>query len=152
MDAIKEFLRPELIWFVIGLLLLLGEFVAPGLVIFFFGVGAWVTALLCWLTSIGVNLQLLVFLVVSVVSLLALRKWLKGVFYGHITGEQSLTEDLQDFIGERAVVTEAIAHKRPGKVELHGTDWEACADQEIAVGTAVEIIAKKNITLTVKPY
>ena len=134
---------------IIVLGLMLAEFVIPGLVVFFFGIGAWVTALICWLTPIGINGQLILFIAVSVVSLLALRKWLKGVFYGHVTGEQSLTEDLQDFVGERAVVTHAIAPKHPGKVELHGTDWPACSEQDIAVGTSVEIVAKKNITLTV---
>ncbi len=151
MEALQAYLKPELIWFVVGLGLMLAEFVIPGLVVFFFGIGAWVTALICWLTHIGINSQLILFIAVSVVSLLALRKWLKGVFYGHVTGEQILTEDLQDFIGERAIVTQVITPKNPGKVELHGTDWLASAEQDIATGTAVEIIAKKNITLTVRP-
>lgn len=150
MDAIKEYLRPELIWFFVGLGLLLGEFMVPGLVIFFFGIGAWVTALVCWLTHIGINLQLLVFLIVSAMSLLVLRKWLKGIFYGHVTGQQELTEDFHEFIGERAVVTQAITPKSPGKVELHGTEWPACSHQELVEGTAVKIIDKKNITLTVE--
>ena len=52
MDWLKEFLKPELIWFLIGLVLLLMEFAIPGLVVLFFGIGAWVVAGVCLLTDI----------------------------------------------------------------------------------------------------
>ena len=47
LDAIKEFLTPEIIWFLVGLVLLILEFAMPGLIIGFFGVGAWVVAIVC---------------------------------------------------------------------------------------------------------
>ncbi|MHC4858277.1 MAG: hypothetical protein ACYTBY_11000 [Planctomycetota bacterium] len=40
MDWIKDFMKPEFIWAMVGLILLLLEFALPGLIIFFFGVGA----------------------------------------------------------------------------------------------------------------
>jgi membrane protein implicated in regulation of membrane protease activity len=83
-------------------------------------------------------------------SLLILRKWVKGVFLGHSGATQDLREDLKEFLGERAVVVEAITPKAGGKVEFHGTNWEANADGDIAVGAVVEIIGKDNITLKVK--
>lgn len=150
MSWLKEFLKPELIWFLVGLLLLLGEFVIPGLIIFFFGVGAWITAAVCLFTDISINAQLGLFIVASVLSLVLLRTWLKGIFIGHVKGEQNLREELQEFIGERAVVTEKITPKLAGKVELHGTNWVAEADEELAEGTAVEIVGKRNITFKVK--
>ena len=91
-----------------------------------------------------------IFIGSSVLSLVLLRSWLKGMFLGHVTAEQDLSQDLNDFIGERAVVTQAIAPKRPGKVELHGTNWTAEADAEIAAETPVEVVAKENLTLKVK--
>ncbi|MFZ0280832.1 MAG: NfeD family protein, partial [Bacteroidales bacterium] len=60
--------RPEMIWFIIGLVLFLLELVLPGFVIFFFGVGAWITALLCLIANPGINLQVVVFAVTSVLS------------------------------------------------------------------------------------
>ena len=45
---------------------------------------------------------------------------------------------------------EAITPKAGGKVEFHGTNWEAHADGDIAEGAVVEIIGKDNITLKVK--
>ncbi|MFC1763344.1 NfeD family protein [Planctomycetota bacterium] len=150
MDAIQDFLKPELIWFLIGLVLLIAEFIIPGLVIFFFGIGAWVVAFICIVTDLGFNTQLLIFIGTSVLSLLLLRRWLKGIFHGHTTAKQELTQDLQEYVGERAVVKATISPQHPGKVELHGTDWSATADQEIAAGTQVEIIEKDNLTLKVR--
>ncbi|UCG59205.1 MAG: NfeD family protein [Phycisphaerales bacterium] len=150
LDAIKDFLKPELIWFLVGLVLLVFEFIMPGLIIGFFGVGAWIVALVCLVTDIGINTQLIIFIVSSVLSLLLLRRWLKGIFMGHVKSEQNMTEDLKEFVGEKAVVKEKITPKINGKVELHGTNWIAKADEEIAEGTVVEVVAKDNLTLKVK--
>jgi membrane protein implicated in regulation of membrane protease activity len=150
MDAIKDFLRPEIIWFLVGLVLLILEFILPGLIIAFFGVGAWIVALVCLITDIGINTQLIIFIIASVLSLLCLRKWLKGVFLGHAVSKQNLKENLDEFIGQKAVVKEKIIPKAGGKVEFHGTNWVAEADEEIAEGAMVQIIGKDNITLKVK--
>ena len=150
MDAIKEFLKPEILWFLVGLALLIMEFMLPGLIIAFFGVGACIVAIVCMITDISLNAQLIIFIVASVLSLLCLRTWLKGIFMGHVKSRQDMTEDLKEFVGERAVVIEKITPKAGGRVELHGTNWTAEADAEIAEGTAVEVIAKENLTLRVK--
>jgi len=151
MDWLKEFLKPELIWFLVGLALLLAEFAIPGLIVLFFGIGAWIVAISCVVAAPSLNVQLGIFIGSSVLSLVLLRSWLKGIFLGHVTGRQDLNQDLNDFIGERAVVTQAIALKRAGKVELHGTNWTAEANEDIAEGTTVEVTQKDNLTLRVKP-
>ena len=46
----------------IGLGLFLMELVIPGFFIFFFGLGAWVTALVCLIGNPGVNLQIIIFI------------------------------------------------------------------------------------------
>jgi membrane protein implicated in regulation of membrane protease activity len=150
MEQLKEFLKPELIWFLVGLVLLIMEFAMPGLIIFFFGVGAWIVALICLITNIGINTQLIIFIISSVLSLLCLRKWLKGVFLGHTGSKQDLEINLEEFVGQKAVVKEKIVPKLGGKVEFHGTNWEAYADEEIEAGAIVKIIEKDNITLKVK--
>lgn len=150
MDAIKEFLKPEIMWFLVGLALLIMEFALPGLIIAFFGVGACIVAIVCLITDVSLNAQLIIFIIASVLSLVCLRTWLKGIFMGHVKSRQDMTEDIKEFIGERAVVVEKIAPKAGGKVELHGTNWTAEADAEIPEGTAVEVIGKDSLTLKVK--
>jgi membrane protein implicated in regulation of membrane protease activity len=153
LDAIKDFLRPELIWFLVGLVLLVFEFIMPGLIIGFFGIGAWIVAAICLFSDYvrgSINVQLITFILASVMSLLFLRRWLKGIFIGHVKSRQDMTKDLDEFIGERAVVKEKIGPNAVGKVEFHGTNWEAEADEEIAEGAVVRIVEKDNITLKVK--
>ena len=41
------FAHAAVIWFIIGFVLFLLEFVVPGLILFFFAAGAWIVALLC---------------------------------------------------------------------------------------------------------
>ena len=69
---------------------------------------------------------------------------------GHAGSKQDLTEQLKEFIGERAVVKSKIAPNSGGKVEFHGTDWQAQSEEEIEEGTIVKIVGKENITLKVK--
>jgi len=150
MEAIKPFLKPEIIWFVVGLVLLIFEFMVPGLIIGFFGVGAIITSIVCIVTEVGINAQLIIFIASSVLSLLLLRTWLKSIFLGHVTGKQPGTEDLDEFVGQHAIVKEKIVPRLGGKVELHGTDWQAVADGEIPEGSPVEVVSKDNLTLKVR--
>jgi membrane protein implicated in regulation of membrane protease activity len=150
MENFKEWLKPELIWFIAGLIMFLAEFTMPGLIIFFFGVGAWLVALICLFTDISINIQLTLFLIASILLLISLRKWLKNIFVGRTGQKQSADELLQEFVGKKAVVTREIDPQTRGKVEFHGTNWNAEADQIIDKGTSVEIIGKNNITLKVK--
>ena len=150
METLKEFLKPELIWFLVGIVLLVMEFVMPGLIIAFFGFGACVVALVCLFTDISLDTQLIIFITASVLSLLCLRKWLKGIFLGHTTSKQDLKEDIAEFVGQKVVVKKKIVPNIGGKVEFHGTNWQARADEEIAAGAVVEIIGKENLTLKVK--
>ncbi len=151
LTTLKDFLKPEIIWILVCIALLILEFAMPGLIVFFFGVGAAIVALVCLVFNITLNTQLLIFIISSVALLLALRRWLKGVFLGHTSSTQDLQQEFNDFVGEKAVVKTAITPKAGGRVEFHGTSWQAEAEVEIPEGTIVKITAKENITLKVKP-
>lgn len=150
MDWIKDFMKPEFIWAMVGLILLLMEFMLPGLIIFFFGVGAWIVAATCFFVDISVNIQLVIFIVSSVVLLLALRKWLRSVFVGHTYSKQAGTQDMNDLVGQKVTVTKKIAPPQTGAVELHGVKWNAAAETAIEAGQLAEITGQDNLTLTVK--
>lgn len=150
MDGFREWLRPELIWFVIGLALLLLELVTPGLVLFFFGMGAWLVALVCFMTDISLNTQLIIFLVSSFLFLILLRRRLKSLFFGRGSRFENIADLMDDYRGKKVRVTRDIPASAAGKIELNGTEWEAVADEAIAAGTIVEIVEKNNITFRVK--
>jgi len=142
--------NPSLIWFIIGLALFLMELAMPGLVLMFFGMGAWLVAILCLIFNFQLDTQLIFFIISSVLFLVTLRKYVNKLFSGRIKTETSSGENIEDYRGERAVVVETISPPQYGKVEFHGTNWTAQADVEIPAGTTIEIIGKKNLTLNVK--
>jgi membrane protein implicated in regulation of membrane protease activity len=142
--------RPEIIWFIIGLALFLLELVLPGFVIFFFGVGAWITALLCLVANPNVNIQVLVFAVTSVLSLLALRKMIQKRFF--LAKDDGLSDSVEDeFTGKEAVALNSFNPGDTGKVDFKGTSWKAESDSEIHEGQRVVIKKKENFKLIVEP-
>ena len=143
--------RPELFWFIIGLVLFLFELVIPGFFIFFFGLGAWVTALVCLIGDpISItNFQILIFATVSVLSLIALRRIIQKKFF---YSKDNLSAGVEDeFSGKDALATTSFGPNIKGKVEFKGTTWKAESKSEINEGDRVIIIEKENITLIVEP-
>jgi inner membrane protein len=141
--------RPELLWFLIGLVLFLLELVVPGFVIFFFGFGAWVTALICLIAHPSPNLQIIIFAVTSVLSLIALRRMIQNKFFSGKTDGIDTVED--EFTGKEGTALSDFGPNRKGKVEFKGTTWNAESDSEIREGQSVIIIEKSSFNLIVEP-
>ena len=144
--------NPVLIWFLAGLALILFEFMVPGIILVFFGIGAWITALTTWagLTG-GWTSQLLTFSISSVVLLVLLRRWFRARFFGHLTGGQDPNENLDEFKGQVVTVTAAIDPASGGKVEYKGADWSARSTAALGIGSRAVIESIDGITLVVKP-
>ena len=143
----------EIVWAVLGLIFVFIEFFIPGLVIVFFGVGALITAITTWVGfTPSLPLQLLVFIVSSVLFLLLLRKYVKRTFLGKTLGDgddDSLNFNIE--IGKIVPVIEAIKPGEVGgKVKYQGTNWSARASERIKTGESVKITGCDNITLLVE--
>lgn len=141
--------RPELFWFFIGLVLFIFELLTPGFFIFFFGLGAWVTALICLIGDPGINLQIIVFATISVLSLISLRKIIKKKLFYNKGNASDAIED--EFTGRNAIAKNDFGLEKTGKVEFKGTDWNSRSTSEIKKGQTVVIIEKENFTLIVEP-
>ncbi len=150
MDNLSEWLKPQLIWFIVGFIFLLMEFALPGLITLFFGIGAWIVAIICLFLPISINTQLFIFIIASVLLLVSLRKWFQKMFMSRLDANEGEIEELDEFLGQKAVVTREISPNTKGKIEFRGTYWKAEAYESIPEGAPVEIIDKNNITLTVK--
>jgi membrane protein implicated in regulation of membrane protease activity len=140
--------NPAVIWFLIGLGLLLLELILPGLVILFFGAGAWVTALACAIfPDLSLNWQIGIFLVASLLGLGILRKYMKKKFFGK--SDKVVEDELEEFIGKKA---RAIIDFKDGsgKVEFRGTHWSANCDEPVSKGQWVTIESKESLILKVK--
>jgi len=143
----ETFLTAAVIWIIIGFVFFLLEFVFPGLILFFFAVGAWIVAVLCLFLDLSINQQLIIFLISSVATILLFRKWLSKILWKR----KHSTELLEDeFLGKIAKAETAISPGENGKVDFKGTTWQAASDDFIGKGENVIIVGNESILLLVK--
>jgi len=142
------FLKPEVIWFFFGLVLILLEFPLPGIFILFFGLGSWLVSITCLFIAISLTLQLSIFLISSVLLLVLFRSHLQRLFGVNTVNDM---DEQDDFIGAECVVTVKISAHSPGKIELNGTMWVARSAEDIPVGSRVQITGRESIKFTVEP-
>jgi membrane protein implicated in regulation of membrane protease activity len=137
------------IWLISAILLIVSEFVIPGFVIIFFGVGALAASAVAFFTDASLAAQGWVFVIASVLSLVLGRRFFKTALHGKLELSHGDADD-DGIVGSVVVVTAAINPPQPGRVEVHGADWKAVANRPIAAGESVKVISRDNITLTVE--
>ena len=142
----EVFQHVAVIWFFIGLLLFLLEFALPGFILFFFGAGAWIVAIVALFTDISLNTQLIIFLGSSLLNVLLFRNWIRTKLGMGKKSPQALEDE---FIGQSAKAETSIAPGMNGKVSFRGTSWEAASNDTIAAGENVIITGNKSILLIV---
>ena len=143
----------ELLWFIVGLVLMLAELLFPRIVMVFFGIGAWATAL-CAALGIANSLsgQAAVFLSSSIISLVLFRRQATRYFTGTVSGIAGGENTRDNLKSQKAIALSDIVPKaHGGTVEFNGTVWEAESEVRIAKGTTVEIVERKHLVLIVKP-
>jgi membrane protein implicated in regulation of membrane protease activity len=124
------------------------ELLAPSLIIFFFGFGAWVASFIAAYTDASFNVQLMVFITSSLVFLMLLRNKVREMMGSGDDQENAYVED--DFTGKLVTVTEPITPTSRGKIDLNGSQWTAISDESFEVGERAYIVGKESITFKVK--
>jgi len=148
MEFLDFISKAPVIWFLIGLAFLLLEFMLPGLIVLFFGFGAWITAICTLIFDLGLNAQLIVFMGTSVLSLIFLRKYFKRIFVGK--DEKAVDEVLEEFVGKIVIAESDFEKGRKGRVTFKGAIWEALSETDIKKGDQLKIIGKDSIVLIVE--
>ena len=144
----EEFMNISVLWFIIGFAFFILEFAVPGFILFFFGIAAWLVAITTFFMPIGLDTQLILFLVSAIVTVVLFRKVLKDKLGMYREGPTVLEDE---YIGKTALAETAITPHENGKVEFKGTSWDAKSDDYILAGQKVEIIETRSILLIVKP-
>jgi membrane protein implicated in regulation of membrane protease activity len=134
------------IWFILGFILFVLEFMLPGLIVFFFGVGAWIVGILLLFFDLSLNSQLVIFLSSSVISILLFRKTLKRIMWSR----KNSSEIEDEFIGKTGIAESFIGPGKNGKVAFKGTVWDARSMDTIEKGETVAIVGNESILLIVK--
>lgn len=144
-----DWMSADAIWFLLGTLFLILELSVTGVVFLFFGAGAWVTAIVTFFWDPSLEIQLILFSSISILSLATLRRMVKERFFG---ASEASTDSLKDeFIDHRAVAETDFDANGRGKVAFRGSSWKAKADAPIQSGEEVRITQKESITLFVEP-
>lgn len=141
-------LSPPFIWAVLGILLIGAEFIVPGFVIFFFGLGALLTSaatLIIPPLREALGFQALLWASLSLLSFALLRKRFSRIFKGTFGNKME-----EEAVGKPAEVIEEISPENPGRIKYQGTSWKAVSYTEtFKPGDRVRIIEKENLTFTV---
>jgi len=139
------------LWVLLGFALLAAELLTPGgFFVLFFGLSAVVVGVL-----VGVDLsgppwaQWLLFSVIALASLLTLRRRLVEAFAGPRAGNA----DLEDLLGEVAVLQHELTPGAVGKAELRGTVWNVRSTEArtLAQGQRCRVERVQGLTLWVRP-
>jgi len=139
------------LWLSSGIFLTAIEFLVPGLVMVFVGLGALTVALGMHLGYIDeIVQQFITFFISSIIYLLTLR-FLVLRFVPSVTRKENIDED-EEVIGSIVELVADINSGEFGRVEHSGSSWQARAegDQTILKGEKVKIIGRDNITWIVQ--
>jgi membrane protein implicated in regulation of membrane protease activity len=139
------------LWLSSGIFLIAVEFLVPGLVMVFVGLGALTVALGMHLGHVdGVLEQFITFFISSIIYLLSLR-FLVLRFVPSASRKENIDED-EEVMGSIVEIVADINSGEYGRVEHSGSTWQARAegDQTILKGEQVKIIGRDNITWIVQ--
>ena len=134
-------------WFAAGVLLIALEALAPGFVLVWLGVSAIVTAVVTLIfQDMSLTYQLLIFAVLSVVSVLTGRRWVSRL------NERSelplLNRRGEQYVGQRYTLKEPIRDGR-GRVKVGDSMWSV-RGPDLAAGAHVRVTSVDGATLVVE--
>lgn len=137
-----------ILWLIVLIAALVIESITMGLTTIWFSGGA-IAAMIVELLSGSIYLQVVVFLVISLILLFYTRP----IAMKHFNKERSKT-NLDSVIGKTAIVTLPIHNlKETGQVTLDGKEWTARSNdssKEFEKGALVKIVSIKGVKLIVE--
>ena len=133
-------------WLILGFLLLELEVLIPGTFMLWFGVAAVVTGGLVLAIPMGVQAQIIIFSIASVISVF-IGRYLYSA--SSSTSENPLLPKRgQQLIGQSFKVTQAIENGK-GKVKVGDSEW-IVRGEDAEVGTIVKVVALDGNSLIVE--
>lgn len=139
---------PMLVWLGLLILFAVGEAVSVGLTSIWFAAGA-LAALVCALLNGPLWLQITLFIIVSILCLLAVRPLAKRYLNGKVQ-----PTNVDRILGEEAQVTEDIDNiQGRGAVTIGGITWSARSQngEAIPTGTLVKVLRIEGVKVFVEP-
>lgn len=135
------------IWLIILAVMLIFEIISLGLTTIWFCVGA-IGAVVAAALGFGIFIQILVFVVLSIVAMILFRPIAVRFF-----NKDKEKTNVDEVIGKVAVVTKEIDNEMSlGEVQLNGLAWTARSEdgRVIPEGERVTVVSVKGVKLIVK--
>ncbi len=134
-------------WFIVGLALLIGELLVPGIFLLWLAIAAGLTGSINFVFDLGWRGELGVFAVLSI--LLVLASWSYVMKQRRPKSDQpDLNQRQAGYVGRRATLLHAISNGS-GKVKIDDTLWDATGP-DLPQGTQVVVTGVKGAVLTVE--
>mgnify|MGYP001813897785 FL=1 len=137
------------IWVGAAVVLAVGELFTAGFFLLPFAVGAAAAAVLAFL-GVSVPIQLVTFVVISVVFLAVLQRFARQEQDDTVAAQAGANR----FVGKLAIVIEPVKYlDTTGMVRMGTEEWRATVDSDIVIpkGARVEIVEVRGTRLVVKP-
>ena len=144
--AIEQYMW--IIWLVLFVTMLIIEAIGPALVSIWFALGAVIALILSFIPEVAWWIEVIVFVVISIATLLALRPILKRYIK-----RNNYNTNIDGFTGKRGYVIEDITYLRPGAVKIGDVSWTAIPvnkDEKIVENEIIEVVAVNGNKLIVK--
>lgn len=136
-------------WWLLALVLIAAEMIAPGYFLLWIGIAAGVMGVLTLVVpGLSALAQAIVFALLSIAACLVYWKYIRPLAEQR-NDQPLLNQRGQRMVGRRVIVVEAIVNGR-GKVGVGDGQWLA-EGPDLPVGSEVEIVALQGTTFTVKP-
>ena len=136
-------------WWLLALVLVAAEMIAPGYFLLWIGIAAGVMGVVTLVVpGLSALVQAIVFALLSIAACLVYWKYIRPLAEQR-NDQPLLNQRGQRMVGRRVIVVEAIVNGR-GKVGVGDGQWLA-EGPDLPVGSEVEIVALQGTTFTVKP-
>ena len=137
-----------IIWLALFVVMLGVEALGPALVSVWFAFGALVALIVSFIPGVAWWVEVVIFVVISLATLLALRPVLQRYFK-----RNNYNTNIDSFTGKRGYVIEDITYLKPGAVKIGDVSWTAIPvekNDKIVENEIIEVVAVNGNKLIVK--
>ena len=137
-----------IIWLALFVAMLGVEALGPSLVSVWFAFGALIALIVSFIPEVPWWVEVVIFVVISLATLLALRPVLRRYFK-----RNNYNTNIDSFTGKRGYVIEDIEYLKPGAVKIGDVSWTAIPvnkDEKILENEVIEVVAVNGNKLIVK--
>ena len=137
-----------IIWLALFVVMLGVESLGPALVSVWFAFGALVALIVSFIPGVAWWVEVVIFVVISLATLVALRPVLRRYFK-----RNNYNTNIDSFTGKRGYVIEDIEYLKPGAVKIGDVSWTAIPvdkNEKILENEVIEVVAVNGNKLIVK--